>query len=356
MANADAPLSDNWLEDLLERFARARVTVFGDFCLDAYWIIDPDRHELSVETDLPVRFVRRQHYGLGGAANVAANLVDLGVGSVRCVGLLGPDLFGREMLRMLRSLNVDATGMLFGPDAWQTMVYAKPRLQDRELNRMDYGAFNTLSEASMAALASELDRAAGASDAIVLNQQVPAGVSPPEMIARINAVIAARGDRAFLADSRHRPGLYAGAMLKINAHEGAALLGEGPPGPAEPSQDRAAALARRLRERVGQTVFLTCGASGILVADGRSVRSEPAVALTGPTDPVGAGDTVAAALAAVLAVGGGLTAAARLANIAASVTVSKLQTTGTARPDEIRAAAAAAAAGTAPTPGHRGEP
>ena len=158
------------------------------------------------------------------------------------------------------------------------------------------------------------------------------------MIERINAVIAARPGCAFLADSRHRAALYEGAMMKINAHEAAAVLGEAVAPEETAVEDGAVMLAGRLQERAGQTVFLTRGADGIVVADGESVRSEPGIAVPGPTDPVGAGDTVASALAGVLAIGGRPIVAARLANIAASVTVGKLQTTGTAAPDEIRAA------------------
>jgi bifunctional ADP-heptose synthase (sugar kinase/adenylyltransferase) len=59
----------------------------------------------------------------------------------------------------------------------------------------------------------------------------------------------------------------------------------------------------------------------------------------GPIDTVGAGDTVIAAIAAVLGAGGDPDTAARLAALAAAVTVRKLLITGTATPDEIRTAA-----------------
>ena len=64
MAGQGAP----WLDDALSRVAKARVGVLGDFCLDAYWQIDPDRSERSVETHRPVQKVRFQQYSLGGAA------------------------------------------------------------------------------------------------------------------------------------------------------------------------------------------------------------------------------------------------------------------------------------------------
>lgn len=55
----DSSMTGNWFESILEDIGQVRVTAFGDFCLDAYWLIDPDESETSVETGLPVRRVRR---------------------------------------------------------------------------------------------------------------------------------------------------------------------------------------------------------------------------------------------------------------------------------------------------------
>ena len=65
----------NWLEDCLDGIEKTRVAVFGDFCLDAYWLMSDDDSEVSVETGLPVRRVIKQEYSLGGAANIVDNLV-----------------------------------------------------------------------------------------------------------------------------------------------------------------------------------------------------------------------------------------------------------------------------------------
>ena len=56
---------------------------------------------------------------------------------------------------------------------------------------------------------------------MILNQQVPAGVSTPAMIEKINAVAAGRKGCGFIVDSRHRAEQYRGGMLKLNAHEAA---------------------------------------------------------------------------------------------------------------------------------------
>ena len=326
---------DRWLEACLAAIGRARVTVFGDFCIDAYWLIDRDDSELSVETHLPVRRVRQQRYSLGGAGNVVANLVDLGVAEVHAVTPAGDDVFGRQMRQMLDALGVDTTGVVTDAE-WQTLVYAKPCIGEAEQNRMDFGAFNRVSDALADALAERLDAAAGASDVVILNQQVPTGVSPAAVIERVNAVVAQRPKVTFLVDSRHRAEMYEGGVLKLNAHEAGRLLGERRPLDERIPAAAARDLAERIRRRTGRPVFVTRGENGLIVADEGGLHEVSGIQVLGPTDPVGAGDTVTSALAAVLAVGGDALTAARLANIAASVTVRKLQTTGTATPAEIR--------------------
>ena len=326
----------NWLEECLAGVADARVAVFGDFCLDAYWVIDADESELSVETSLPIRRVRTQRYSLGGAGNVVANLAALGVGSIQAVTLVGADLFGRHMLELLEEMGAATDGVSQCQESWQTLVYSKPCVRDGELNRIDFGGFNELDPTTMDTLARKLDVAAAGADIVILNQQVPGGLSPAPMIERINEVIAARSECMFIVDSRHRAKLYHGAMLKINAHEAARLLGQTIPLDERISIDRARDLARGLFDQTGKSAFVTRGSNGLIVVDEGRLDETPGIQIVERIDPVGAGDTVISALSAVLASGGSAAAAARLANIAASVTVRKLQTTGTASPDEIR--------------------
>ena len=328
--------SENWLEAALASLGRARVTVFGDFCLDAYWQLEPDDSERSVETGLAVRRVRRQSYSLGGAGNIVANLAALGVRRIRPVGVVGDDLFGRQMLRLLADCGAAGEGMLVDAD-WQTLVYCKPRIRGQEQERIDFGGFSELSPALAYALEQRLREAAADSDVVILNQQVPGGVSTPELIERLNAVVADHPQTIFIVDSRHRAELYSGCLYKINAHEAARLLGRPRPLDEPVSVTSARELAQELCRRGGRCVFLTRGEHGLLVAEPGRLTEAPGIQALSAVDPVGAGDTALAAIAAVLGSGGDAPAAARLANIAAFVTVRKLGATGTASPDEIRA-------------------
>lgn len=326
-----------WLDDILRRIPAARVTVFGDFCLDAYWQLDDGKAELSVETGLPVRRVREQRYSLGGAGNVVANLAALGVGSVRAVGLTGDDPFGHCLRDLLMGLEVDVSGMLTCQADWQTFVYAKPHIGAEEQNRIDFGGFNRISPESMGRLAEQLARAAEASDVVVLNQQIPTGISVAAMIALINQVIADHSNCTFIVDSRHRGELYRSAILKVNDHEAARLCGRQHEGSELQPELDYRTDAEQLARRFSTPLFITCGGSGIVVAHAGGVEVVAGTEVDDPIDPVGAGDTVVAALAAAIAVGADALTAAKLANRAASVTVRKMGTTGTASPAEIHA-------------------
>lgn len=332
-------MNDTWLEQCLRAIPRARMAVFGDFCLDAYWHLDPDTTERSVETGRAVRRVRRQSYGLGGAGNIVANLADLGVGAVRAVGLLGDDLFGQAMRNLLRARHVNCEGLLNCQPDWQTPVYGKPMIDGQEQDRIDFGGFNELRAATADLLARQLELAAADSDVVIVNQQIPAGVTTAAMIARINQLVTRSPRVRFIADSRGRAGEFAGCLLKLNAREAARLLGQAIPRDERIDAARARELAAALAARNRQPVFVTRGQDGIIAADGGTVTEIPGVEVRGPVDPVGAGDTALAAMGAVLACGGDVVAAARLANLAASVTVTKLHTTGAATPAEIRAVA-----------------
>jgi sugar/nucleoside kinase (ribokinase family) len=260
------------------------------------------------------------------------------VAKVRAVGLVGDDLFGPEMLRLLSRIGVDASAMLRCQADWQTAVYAKPHVGDVEGDRIDFGAFNRVAPATVDALAAALEAAAEGSDAVIVNQQIAEGVLTAGMAGRVNEIIARHPGRRFLVDARHHSGLFRGAMLKLNAHEACRLAGQ--PRPADESIGAAVVrgCAAELHARAGRPVFVTRGAGGIVVADAGKVAEVPAVRIAGPVDPVGAGDTAVAAIAAAMAVGATAIEAARLANLAAGVTVQKLHTTGTASPDEIRRA------------------
>lgn len=325
------------LNRLLEAIRAARVAVVGDYCLDAYWFADLSRSEISLETGLPTHPVSHQRTAPGGAGNVVANLAALGVGSLNALGVIGDDIWGRELLRLLQNSGADTSGILTQTANWDTLAYVKPHAEGREENRRDFGNFNELSRETAEALVARLDELASEVDVVLINQQVPQGIHTPFLREALAAAIARHPRIIFIADSRHFSGCYRGAWLKLNAHEAVRLTG----GPDEaPSRSRVLEAAELLFARGGRPVFVTFGSRGVVVRTGEGVAEIPGVPAPGETDTVGAGDSLLAGVAAALAAGAQPADAASLGNYAAAVTIRKLHQTGTASPDEIRAVAA----------------
>ena len=325
------------LTELLGQFSNCRVAVWGDFCLDAYWTLDPAASQPSIETGKPTQVVRQQRYALGGAGNVVKNLAALGVQHIAVFGVVGDDLFGREMRRQLVALDVDAAGLLTQDRDWATPVYAKPYVDAEELSRIDFGGFNALAHDVGRNLTDQLAATLSDVQAVIVNQQLDRGINTAGMIERLNEVIARHPRTRFIVDSRHHSDAFAGAILKINAVEAARLTGANQADDDVIPLPQVQACARQLCQRLGQPIFISRSDRGILAYDGQEMTEVPGLQILTPTDPVGAGDTTVAALTACLSLGVSVAEAAELANMAAAVTTAKVQQTGTASPDEILA-------------------
>ncbi|HTY58379.1 MAG TPA: PfkB family carbohydrate kinase, partial [Bacteroidota bacterium] len=169
------------LSDLLSRIRGVRVGILGDFCLDAYLLLDSQGSEPSLETGLPTRPVRSQRYSPGAAGNVACNLKAMGVKQVSVYGVVGADPFGEEMRRMLDAASIDARGLLVQRERWDTHVYMKPFEKEIEQHRLDFGTFNQIHPSTFMRLLEDLGRDIRDLDIVILKQQVLHGVHTREM-------------------------------------------------------------------------------------------------------------------------------------------------------------------------------
>lgn len=326
------------LKQILANIKRARIAVIGDYCLDSYWFIDNTAAEISIETGLPTRPVSRQRYTLGGAGNVVMNLLAMGAGKVQAFGVVGDDPFGREMARLLQKAKADAGNLLTQNENWNTHVYTKPYAGDTEENRIDFGNFNGLTDATASRLLESLERSLPEVDVIVVNEQVASGIHNSSFFRKqLGELMTRNPTKTFLLDSRHYSDAYVGAIRKINSHEATSLCGI----QREPDEIVTCAEARQAAETLFQRwqkpLFVSRGGRGCLVRDSRALREVHGLQILGRLDTVGAGDSMLAGIAAALAVGSDPMTAATLGNLVAGVTVQKLFQTGTASPEEIMA-------------------
>jgi bifunctional ADP-heptose synthase (sugar kinase/adenylyltransferase) len=325
------------LNELLTLLPTLHLAVLGDFCLDAYWMLDLTSAQTSMETSLPTRPVRRQRYSLGGAGNVADNLVAMGVGRVSAFGVIGDDPFGNQMRRLFHDRSMNLDGLLTQRTDWDTPVYIKPMREENEENRLDFGNFNHLQDTIAAELLSQLERALPSLDALIINEQLQPGIHSDFLQAELNRLIARYPKRLFVVDSRHLSGNYPASTHKLNAHEAAVLCGaEYAPGEVV-GQTEVLRFAEELWRRWKHPVFVTHGSRGCVVADVQGVQAVNGLHIARRIDPVGAGDSLLAGATAALAAGYSPLDAATFGNFVAGVTVQKIFQTGTATPDEIRA-------------------
>ncbi len=327
------------IREILAKIENVTVAVYGDFCLDAYWMLDPRGSEVSEETGLHARAVARHYYSLGGASNVVANLAALKPKAIQVIGVVGNDLFGRELRRQFDELGIDTTHLVIQHENFDTVAFGKPYLEEVEEPRIDFGFFNKRSLATDQLLLKGIRHALQTADALIVNEQVPGSIANKGFIDQSSQLFAEFPDRVVLLDSRHYGEKFKHIYRKTNDREAARLngvqVGRDEPVPVEDMKKYAGNLYRQFN----RPVFLTRGPRGILTADGEGIHEVPGIQLLKKLDPVGAGDTVTSALALCLGAGVSPAEAAEFANFAAAVTVQKLFQTGTANGEEILAVA-----------------
>ena len=305
---ADAP-------PLIERLAGRVVLVAGDVMLDHFLIGRVDR--ISPEAPVPVVRFEHEEFRLGGAANVAHNVVALG-GRAELVGIVGDDAEGARLRRDVASLGIGATGIVTAPDRGTTRKLRVVTNRNQQVARIDYESDSEIAGAIEAAVIEQLERLIPAAGAVLVSDYLKGLVSRGVAAAAIAA--AARAGIPVLIDPKvPHIDYYRGATLVTPNHLEAEAVTHMRIRSAEEARD----AARRFRERAGcQSVLITRGEQGMWLHEGDGDTALDAEARE-VADVTGAGDTVIGTMALGLAAGGTLLEAARLANRAAGIVVGK---------------------------------
>jgi rfaE bifunctional protein kinase chain/domain len=294
-----------------ERLARARVLVVGDAMLDRYWFGGVER--ISPEAPVPVVRVTREETRLGGAANVALNVATLGA-QCTLLTVVGDDDAGQRLRELLEQQRIRA---VLGTDAQlQTVVKLRVIGRSQQLLRIDFE--NMPDHEVLQAMLADYERLLPEHDLVLMSDYGKGGLTHVgQMIER-----AAAAGRPVLVDPKgHDFSRYAGATaITPNRAELAQVVG---PWSGEAQLvERAAAL----RERLGlQGLLVTRSEEGISLFDATGHLRLPTEARE-VYDVTGAGDTVIGTLAALMAAGMSLRAAAPHANRAAGIVVSRFGT------------------------------
>jgi rfaE bifunctional protein kinase chain/domain len=318
--------------DILNEFTTRSALVVGDICLDRWCTYDPAATEPSRETGIPRLGVVSTELTPGAGGTVASNLIALGVGKVAVCGVIGGDGHGVDLLRSLRLRGIESDLIVTSPGI-QTFTYTKlingiTSVEDQ--GRVDFINAQAMPDEAEGQLLAKLRDGANAFDVIIVSDQAETGQGAvtPAIREHLCAFAKSHPEKVVWVDSRVRPELFRGVIVKPNQQEAdAACL-------------RAFGTVdyQRLQEWIGSPLLLvTHGAEGVLLIEpGRQtwVKTRPN---PNPVDICGAGDSFSAGAAMALSVTHSPIEAARFGNIVASITVTK-KGTGTASPAEVRVA------------------
>jgi D-beta-D-heptose 7-phosphate kinase/D-beta-D-heptose 1-phosphate adenosyltransferase len=305
-------LARDRLLSLLAAASNRRVAVVGDAMLDVYLRGEVER--ISPEAPVPVVRVHDRRYALGGAGNVAQNVCAVGA---RCdlVATIGDDAGGRQICAMLGQLtaSLDSLVTVDRPTTTKTRVVAR----SQQVVRVDEEEDADLDGDDVGRLLASIRRAVSEADALVL-EDYNKGVLVPAVIEAAMSAARSKGI-PIVVDPKYRNFfLYRGATIfKPNRRELESAM------EADVDLDQHDALVAILGRLEAENLLLTLGDRGMLLVSANGALKRVPTMARQVYDVVGAGDTVTAYLALVLAAGGTPTEAAIIANFAAGIEVGK---------------------------------
>jgi len=291
--------------------SRTRVLVVGDVMLDRYWFGEVSR--ISPEAPVPVVKVERSEERLGGAANVARNVAALGA-KVALLSVVGIDEAGQSLQRLLAAEGIDAS-LHQDPDLLTT-VKLRVIGRQQQLLRVDFE--NWPAHEVLRTKLLEFSERLPDCDVVILSDYGKGGLTH---ITEMIRLARAAGKHVLVDPKGDDYARYAGAtMVTPNRAELREVVGKW--SSEEDMTRRAQALRAQLRL---EALLLTRSEDGMSLFGAEGVSHEAAQARE-VYDVSGAGDTVIATMAVMLASGADAANAMRLANRAAGIVVGKLGT------------------------------
>ena len=293
-----------------------KILVVGDIMLDRYWFGEVNR--ISPEAPVPVVRIERTEDRLGGAANVARNVIALGV-PTGLLGVVGQDEAGDKVQGLLDEAGI--VGRLDRDLAISTIIKLRVIGRQQQLLRIDFEQ-----APSTAVLRDKLTRFNALLpqyEVIVLSDYAKGSlVNVREMIKAARAL-----GKMVLVDPKgddFTP--YTGAsILTPNKSELMRIIGSWT------SEAQLTEKAQQLRKMLQlEAMLVTRSEEGMTLYTEDDVLHMPAVARE-VFDVSGAGDTVIATLAVLLARGSSISEAAAMANKAGGIVVGKLGTSTVSR-------------------------
>jgi rfaE bifunctional protein kinase chain/domain len=291
----------------------ARVLVIGDAMLDKFIVGRVTR--ISPEAPVPVVAFDHEMFRMGGAANVAHNITALG-GQATLVAVTGMDDGAATLAHACREAGIapSLVGDASRPTTTKVRIVTD---RNQQVARIDYEADVEIADEVERRILGEIETHAPRANAVVISDYLKGCIT--RAVVQCAVASAAPGVPVLVDPKIPHIEYYAGATLVTPNHHEAEVATN----TRIRSEDEARAAARQFRARAQcANVLMTRGDQGMWLLSNESEGHLPSAARE-VADVTGAGDTVIATMAVMLAAGGTMSEAARLANEAAGLSVAK---------------------------------
>lgn len=300
-------------------FRQANVVVIGDLMLDRFYFGKTKR--ISPEAPVPVVNIERLEDIPGGAANVAMNIASLGA-KCSLSGITGQDEAAKVLQQRLSCVSIECA--FHQTTQHPTIIKSRIISAHQQLLRMDFESRFTVE--SGVGMEQQVTPLLSKDGVMILSDYDKGTLHDPQQwinLAKANAM-------TVLVDPKGNDfSKYRGAdLITPNLTEFEAVAGE-----IQSEADLIEKAKKLIADYDIKAVLITRSEQGMsLITNDNTEFHLPAIAKE-VADVTGAGDTVIATLAAALAAGQSLQQAVTLANVAASIVVSKLGTSTVSEPE-----------------------
>lgn len=293
----------------IENFKNVRVLVIGDVMIDAYLFGKVDR--ISPEAPVPVVAVTHKENRLGGAANVAVNLVSLGAKPILC-SVIGNDMEAKDLIDLIKSNGVGAEGIIQSQDR-VTTIKTRVISQSTQMLRIDNEITDSLNQEDHELLVNKVNDLLQNCDVIIF-EDYDKGVISEKLIAQITLTANSLKIPVVVDPKKRNFMSYQNATLfKPNLKE----LREGFKREFDiDNRKEFEVVCQDLMKEMGlRNLFVTLSERGVMITDGQDFHYIPAH-LRKIADVSGAGDTVISVASLCMALGLPLKQVAQISNLA----------------------------------------
>lgn len=307
------------IKRFLKKFTDVKILVIGDVMLDRYW--SGTVHRISPEAPVPVVNLREKSAVAGGAANVAANVAGL-TATPYLIGVVGIDEEARLLPELLSRKNISGEFLVSLKDR-PTTVKTRVVAHHQHIVRIDQEERKPLNAGQEKKVWRIIEKVFDHTDLVIISDYAK-GLLTENLLVRLITQ----------GKEKNKPVLIDPKGKDYAKYKGATLLTPNRKEAAEACQMEEdgydvveKAGVKLLKELDLQALIITQGEDGMTLFETKREPLHLAAAARDVFDVTGAGDTVIATLAVVLAAGGDLPTAARIANIAAGLVVEHFGTT-----------------------------